>query len=77
MSWSRKLPSPIALKDGRTLSTLADARSLMQSLPISRQSREHWLYVEGLMKEAAMGRGAIRETQTHLTRALRLEGLIS
>jgi hypothetical protein len=76
MSWSRKLPSPIALKDGRTLSTLADARSLMQSLPTSREWHEHWLYADGLMKEAAMGRGAIREAQTHLTRALRQAGLI-
>ena len=66
MSWSRKLPSPIALKDGRTLATLADARSLMQSLPTSRQWREQWLYYGGLMKEAAIGRGGISETRRSL-----------
>jgi len=76
MSWTRKLPSPIALKDGRTLATLADARSLMQSLPTSRQWREQWLYAGGLLKEAASSGGSVGETQAHLMRALKAEGLI-
>jgi hypothetical protein len=33
MPWVRKFDEPIALKDGRTIATLADARRLMVSLP--------------------------------------------
>jgi hypothetical protein len=76
MPWTRKLPSLIELKDGRTLVTLADARDVMRSLPRPHLRREHWLYAEALIHEAANGGGAMGETQAHLTRALRVEGLI-
>ena len=76
MPWTRKLPSLIELKDGRTLVTLADARAVMQSLPTSHQWRERWLYTGGLLKESASSDGALGETHAHLTRALRLEGLL-
>ena len=36
MSWTRKFDAPIALKDGRKLASLDDARRLMLSLPESR-----------------------------------------
>ena len=76
MPWSRPLQRPIALKDGRTLATLADARAVMQSLPAGRQRSEPWFYVGALLQEAATFHGTIGETQAHLTQALRLEGLI-
>ena len=76
MPWTRKLATPIELKDGRTLVTLADARALMQSLPANRQRREHWLYAGGLMKEAASSGNSMGQTHGPLMRALRLEGLI-
>jgi hypothetical protein len=76
MPWTRKLPSLIELKDGRTLVTLADARDAMRTLPRLHQRREHWLYAGALIHEAANGGGAMGETQAHLTRALRVEGLI-
>jgi hypothetical protein len=76
MPWTRELFAPIALKDGRTLVTLADARALMQTLPQRHQNNEHWLYAGGLMQEAATFNGAMRETQAHLTRALKVERLI-
>jgi hypothetical protein len=76
MSWSRKLPSPIALKDGRTLATLADARALVLSLPASRQRNEDWLYAMGLMREAAVLNGPAGVTASQLLRALKAEGLI-
>jgi hypothetical protein len=76
MPWSRKLSAPIALKDGRTIATLADARAIMLSLPISRQRIEPWFYVGALLQEAATVPGSISETQAHLMQALRLEALI-
>ena len=33
MSWSRKLPQPVRLRDGRELITLSDARALILGLP--------------------------------------------
>jgi hypothetical protein len=75
MPWTRKLSSPIDLKDGRILVALADARDVMQTLPRFHQRREHWLYAGALIHEAANG-GAMGETGEHLTRALKLEGFI-
>jgi len=76
MPWSRKLPTPIVLKDGRTLSTLADARALVLSLPASRQRDENWFYAMGLLHEGAVSGGPIRVTVAQLTRALKAEGPI-
>jgi hypothetical protein len=42
MTWARKLAKPIALKDGRTIATLGDARAVMQSLSERRQRNELW-----------------------------------
>ncbi len=33
MTWARKFAKPIALKDGRTILTLGEARELMLSVP--------------------------------------------
>jgi hypothetical protein len=76
MPWSRNLAKPIALKDGRLLVTLADARALMLSLPEPVQRKEYWIYVGALMLEAATSRCVISETRAELTLALRAEGLI-
>jgi hypothetical protein len=76
MPWTRNLPMPIVLNDGRTLATLADARSVMQSLPTPHQWREHWLRAGGFMREVAIGNGPIDVVPSRLTQALRLEGLI-
>ena len=76
MSWSRKLAAPIALKDGRKLLTLADARAVIETLPARRQQLDHLLFAGQLAHEAAR-RGAIFDTQVQLTRALTTEGLIA
>jgi hypothetical protein len=76
MTWSLKLPSPIALNDGRVLATLDDARTLIRALPTARQRDEQWHYAMGLMEEAAGSAGPIRITVAQLTRALKDEGLI-
>ena len=76
MPWTRPLPTPIALHDGRTLVTLADARVLMRSLPSQRQRDEQWRYVDGLLLEAATGRGAMGKLKIQLLHALKIEGLV-
>jgi hypothetical protein len=76
MAWTRKLPEPIALTDGRVIATLNDARVVMRSLPARSQSSDAWLYAGGLMLEAATAGGPIRETATQLRRVLRANGLL-
>jgi hypothetical protein len=76
MPWTRKFLQPIALKDGRVIATLDDARVVVRSLPARSQSSDVWLYAGGLMLEAATACGPIRETAAQLRRALKAEGLI-
>ena len=76
MTWARKLDKPIALKDGRTIATLGDARAVTQSLSERRQHSELWLYVGALMLEAAVQKGVTTEAVAQLNRALQAEGLI-
>jgi hypothetical protein len=78
MVWSRKLPRPIYLNDGRTIGTLAAGRDLMLSLPPRRQASEHWqCAAERLLEAANMGRiDPVRDAGAHLSRALKAEGLI-
>ncbi len=74
--WTRKLPEPTPLKNGRPLSTLADARALMLALPDATRRKELWIYTAGLMYETANGRGGMTATVASLTRRLKDEGLI-
>jgi hypothetical protein len=78
MVWSRKLPRPIYLNDGRTVGTLAAARDLMLSLPQNRQTCEHWQWAAELLLEAAyFGRqNPVREAGTQVVHALAADGLI-
>lgn len=74
MPWTRRLTRPIALKDGRLLITLADARAVMLALPERRRRNELWLYAGALLLEAAVLGGAMAETAAQQTRALKAEG---
>jgi hypothetical protein len=76
MTWSRKLAKPIALKDGRTIESLAEAHALMFSLPEAHQRNEQWLYTGELLHEAATLNGPMKITVAQLERALMAEGLI-
>ena len=77
MTWARKLAKPIALKDGRTIVTLSDARAVMQSLSERHRHSELWLYVGALMLEAAVQGRETTEAVAQLNRALKAEGLIA
>lgn len=78
MVWSRKLPKPIYLNDGRTIGTLAAARDLMLSLSERRQSDRHWRDAAELLLQAArIGRlDPIRDAGAQVSRALEVDGLI-
>jgi hypothetical protein len=73
--WSRQI-SPIVLKDGREIVTLNDARALMRTLTAQSRNNDAWLYVGGLLLEAATSDGPIGQTLAHLQRALRADGLL-
>jgi hypothetical protein len=53
VSWERKLPDPIRLRDGRELKTLSDSRALILGLAESRQHRPTWAYAVELLLQAA------------------------
>jgi hypothetical protein len=78
MVWSRKLPKPIYLNDGRTIGTLAAARDLMLSLPPHSQTNAYWQdTAEILLESARNGRiDPSRDPGAQVSRALQAEGLI-
>jgi hypothetical protein len=76
MPWNRPFPAPIVLRDGRIFATLADARAFVRSLSKHRRRNEEWQYADGLLLEAATGRGAMVKTSAHLLKALKNDGLI-
>jgi hypothetical protein len=42
MPWSREFSAPIALKDGRSITTLGQGRAMMLNLPVRHQVRPYW-----------------------------------
>ena len=77
MSWTKKLPESIKLRDGRELRTLSDARALVLSLAESRQHRPTWAYaVELLLQAAETGnREDVKDAWAQVSRAAYAEGL--
>jgi hypothetical protein len=78
MTWSRRLPKPLRLNDGRTIATLAEARDVMLTLAHEAEANPHWREAaELLMKAAYRGRqDPIHDAGMQLSRALRADGLI-
>jgi len=78
MSWTRPLPAPIILKDGRALVRLIDARDLILGLTERRQANAHWQRTaEALMKAARHAtENDVAGVANQLTIALKAEGLI-
>jgi hypothetical protein len=77
-NWSRKFPKPVALKDGRILHTLADAREALLAMNERRQ-RSLWnqYAAELLLKAAESGKRAdIRNAADQMTRALAREAML-
>ena len=78
MHWDRKLHQRIALKDGRTIDTLIDARRVVLSLARSDQISPHWRHTEYLLSRAASRDEtfALEQVQAQLPRVLRFAGLV-
>jgi hypothetical protein len=77
VSWAKKLPEPIRLRDGRELITLSDARALILGLAESRQHRPTWAYaVELLLQAADSGKPAdVKDAWAQLSRAAHADGM--
>ena len=75
MPRTSKFKTKLALKDGRTISTLADARAVILSLPEHSQRRPYWEYAAQLLMGAAQAgkREAIEDAYWRLMGALFLE----
>jgi hypothetical protein len=76
MPWSRRLNNPIALKDGRTVATLAHMRELTLSIPVEVRRGGPWRYIPELLKEAAADRASVTAVEEMLLRGLRVAGLL-
>jgi len=74
--WMRRFKA-IALVDGRSIATLADARDLMASLPPPRQGDRHWKYAGELLLRAAdrNEKYSTMDARAQVARALKAEGL--
>jgi hypothetical protein len=78
MAWTSKFKITLALKDGRTIETLADARTVILSLPDHQQRRPYWEYAAQLLMDAAQGgkREAIEQAYWQLMRALKVDRMM-
>jgi hypothetical protein len=76
MPWSRKFAKPIALKDGRTIATLGEARALILSLPDLHQTTLHWQHAAKMISRAAEAKCGIDEGRMQMVLALKAEGLL-
>jgi hypothetical protein len=80
MPWSRALPSPIVLNDGRRLVTLGNAAQAILAVPPLGRNRNNWELASDLLMKAA-GEGAptdddLAALNEQLALALKAEGLI-
>jgi hypothetical protein len=78
MPWSRKLTTPIILKDGRTIATLSQAREMMLSLPMEHRRGNMWRYTADLLNDAAADNSYVphTEAEAQFMRSLEAEGLL-
>jgi hypothetical protein len=76
MPWTDSFWKPIKLNDGRTLTTLDDARELISTLPPTAQVAERWLDAEEMLVRAEATPSASDDALTAVVRALKAEGLI-
>lgn len=78
MSWTRRLPTSVRLGDGRTLTTLAQARDLLLARPRVDQASSHWRSAGELLLQAAhRGRKtSIFDAGDQFSRALHVDGLL-
>jgi hypothetical protein len=71
--WSRPLPEPIDVGDGRRLTTLRDVEVHLLTLTPAQSTLRSWRLVEKAVTEAAQG-GDIREVVVAVKLARILDG---
>jgi hypothetical protein len=49
MPWSHEFSSPIALKDGRSITTLGQGHALILNLPVRHRVRLYWQHAAELL----------------------------
>jgi len=76
LSFSTPFASPIQIKDGRMIGTLADAREVFRSLPDVGSHRARWSAALLLLLKAAANKKFMPEAESLLIEALKAEGLI-
>jgi hypothetical protein len=79
MGWTTKFPAPIALKGGRELVSLGDARDLIFALTERRQAREPWPQASESLMRAASARATEIDAgrlADQIRAALKADGLI-
>jgi hypothetical protein len=74
MPWTRRLPTSIVFKEGRSIATLEQARAFMLALPERSQARPYWQHAAELLIEAAEHAGDIDGAYRQLMRAMTAEG---
>jgi hypothetical protein len=76
MPWDRRFGVPIALLDGRTITTLSDAREVLLTIARTARRGAVWRYLSQLLIEAAADRGSMTEVGEMLSRGLNAERMI-
>jgi hypothetical protein len=76
MPWTDAFWKPIKLSDGRTLTTLGDAREMIASLPALKQAEGHWQDADEMLVRAEAAPSASDDALTAGVRALKAEGLL-
>jgi hypothetical protein len=78
MKWTAKFSRPITLKDGRSISSLIQARDLVALIPAAHLRNAHWEYAADLIYDAARhgDTNTIGQAYEQFLRALKAEGLL-
>jgi hypothetical protein len=74
--WERRFDAPIALLDGRRVSTLSHAHEVLGTIGPPAQHPAAWRYLGELLKKAAAGRAPMTEVEEMLMRALHAERMV-
>jgi hypothetical protein len=76
MPWTDRFWKPIKLNDGRTLTTLGDARDFIATLPALKHAEGHWQDADEMLVRAEAAPSASDDALAAVVRSLRIEGLI-
>ena len=78
MPWSRKLATPITLKDRRTIASLSQAREVLLSLLMIHRRGNMWRYIADLLNEAAADNSYVphKEAEAQFMCSRKTEGLL-